>query len=228
MILNGWHKLSGCGYKGYIIKTTGEGLPRLAFNGNYFDNINAEVYTATITYMGYDYNDKILLELEISPSQGISTLLLKHESILLREQCVLSMEGMAMAAVLRTIEYQLDKILSNPLHQLHIDREKDLIKSNTHTMQSSSVRMPSFDEYIVKRRFDKTNDYVDMDGLIPTSQNGKISWGMDDVKTSLKDVATSTAQVLMESGPLGEAIKILKTEKAKSTIEKIKIWLKTH
>ena len=70
MILNGWHKLSGCGYKGYIIKTTGEGLPRLAFNGNSFNDINAEVYTATISYMGSDYDDKILLELEISPSQS--------------------------------------------------------------------------------------------------------------------------------------------------------------
>lgn len=228
MKLNGWHKLSGCGYKGYIIKTTGEGLPRLTFTGNSFDNFNTEVYTATITYMGYDYNDKILLELEISPSQGISTLILKHESTVLREQCVLSMEGMAMAAVLRTIEYQLDKILSNPLHQLHIGREKDLIKSNTHTMQSSSVQMPSFDEYRAARRFDKTKDYVDMGRFIPTPPDRKISWGMDEVKTSLKDVATSTAQAIAEAGPLGEALKILKTEKAKNTIEKIKIWLKTH
>lgn len=225
MILNGWHKLSGCGYKGYIIKTTGEGLPRLAFNGNYFDNINAEVYTATITYMGYDYTDKILLELEISPSQGISTLLLKHESILLREQCVLSIEGMAMAAVLRTIEYQLDKILSNPLHRLHIGREKDLIKSNTHTMQSSSMQMPNFDDYV----FDRKKDYVDMGRFIspPPQQPPRVIKESEQPR-QFKDIVSATAQAIAEAGPLGEALKILKTEKAKNTIEKIKIWLKTH
>lgn len=97
-------------------------------------------------------------------------------------------------------------------------------------MQSSSVQMPSFDEYRATRRFDKTNDYVDMGRFIPQPPAGWKPKRIRESETnrSLKDIATATAQVLMEAGPLGEAIKILKTEKAKSTIEKIKIWLKTH
>jgi hypothetical protein len=66
MKLNGWHKLSGCGYKGYVIKTTGEGLYPPSINNSLSTDICAELYTAKITYTGSEYQDEIDLEMEMS------------------------------------------------------------------------------------------------------------------------------------------------------------------
>ena len=239
MKLRGWHKLSGCGYKGYIIQTTGEGLSPTTFNTIQMNDIDAEVYTASITYVGSDYRDEMSLEFELPSSSKLAKLHIKHNPTNSRNYVTLSMNGMTMANVLRMIEQSIDVILRTPAHELWISKlERMAYTTSGSPSITASAQLPSFDDYRAARRFDIKKDLVDMGRFIPpppdSSQPRVIGKSLgekiDEVKSglSLSGVASSTAQVLMEAGPIGEVAKILKTEKAQNVIQKIKIWLKTH
>ena len=233
MKLNGWHKLSGCGYKGYVIKTTGEGLYPPSINNSLSTDICAELYTAKITYTGSEYQDEIDLEMEMS---DINTIRLKHRDSNVTQFYALTSESMRMARVLRVIEMCIDKILSHPLHQLHIGRESELIKLNNITQsqpsQSMSSQLPTFDAYREARKFDKTKNYVDMGRFIPPppqSEPRVTDRKANRIQNELTHIGKATLDAVVEYGPIGEVVKILKTNtKVKETIQKVKIWLKTH
>jgi hypothetical protein len=247
MKLNGWHKLSGCGYKGYVITTTGEGLPDLP---------NVELYTAKITYMGSEYQDEIELTMEMS---DINTIRLKHRDSNVRQSHALTPESMSMARVLRVIEMCIDKILSHPLHQLHIGRASEIARltnpSQSQTFQSSSAQLPSFDTFrsnrlmamdrssqitnqfadeikIARIELDKLKELVDMGRFIPPppqSEPRVTDRKANRIQNELTHIGKATLDAVVEHGPIGEVVKILKTNtKVKDTIQKVKIWLKTH
>jgi hypothetical protein len=249
MKLNGWHKLSGCGYKGYVIKTTGEGLYPPSVNNSLSTDIYAELYTAEITYMGLEYQDEIELEMEMS---DINTIRLKHTGSGVRQSYALTPESMGMARVLRTIEMCIDKILNHELHKKFIDGKIGVHPTMGHITSSA---LPSFDTFRTNRlmaidnssqitnqfadeiktariELDKLKELVDMGRFIPPppqSEPRVTDRKANRIQNELTHIGKATLDAVVEHGPIGEVVKILKTNtKIKETIQKVKIWLKTH
>lgn len=199
--------------------------------------------------MGLEYQDEIELEMEMS---DINTIRLKHTGSGVRQSYALTPESMSMARVLRVIEMCIDRIINNELHQKYIEGKIGLHPTMGHITSST---LPSFDTFRSNRlmamdrssqitnqfaneiktariELDKLKELVDMGRGIPQppqSEPRVIDRKASRIENELTHIGKATLDAVVEHGPIGEVVKILKTNtKVKDTIQKVKIWLKTH